>query len=1246
MTALSYWKLLTRRKTIADTNQHTLPKASKLIQLPNIGISTSFGIGIFAIIGFVARNVAGPSVIVCIGAAALISFLSGTFYAELSSRITRNAPTYTYISVCIGELQAFIVGWTLILEYIIGIAIASDSIGLHVDTLLNDTIKNSFKEFAPIHWSALATYFDFVAFAIPIFFAIIVNIGLKRSEFLNKIFFVISVAVMSFIVIAGAFRAEPGNWYTIPPPLLEPVGFAPFGYFGIIKGIAVCVFIFIGFDVAGTGTKWKSLHGLLSFVFGTAALIGIGTVVTLAQPFYLLNEHAQLPQIFNIPSWYTAYYIIAIGGIIVLFASMCGLMFSMQITVMAMAKDSLLPKSFDGDKPVIEILGACLIAGLLAGLFQMARLIDMLSIGIIFGFMAMAFAVVMFRYSNEYEYGSVSTIDVADSNNLPDKDEKPVTVVQIVKQLFNSKKQKKPTNASYAVVKILLVGLGLVSLGLAWLANFAYLNIYNLEVWAITVTVVLVALLIIIIFLISLQPMRKLNAIFMVPFVPLSPAISIVVNIYLMMSLHYYAWIRFGVWIIFGLLIYFTCIVKYNRRTNITVIKSDTLTKNGYKNHGFVGDIERRPSLSFNSQSQMTYKSDDLTETENENVYQSKINAFELEREIPISPKSVKRAKAPIPVSFKANNQSQTEASTSSVTKSRTPSPSGKTLDEIVLMSDVIGTLTEMKEPNGKTYFVDEIRPSSVDTLEESDQKTAIEYLDDVLKKEEVSDDNIRTNVEESGISTSVVALVHLNRAVDEPSPIEIPEKDFGYGEQTITDTILEKTKVSAEAYLEEKELVSEPTTVNTEEGADHEEHTTTADAIERDAGTDNDFKETELVVVPLSGNMEKDFCEVKESTTSMDADEAKLFEEVKNASEVRELVAKSLNNSESSPNSSAPDVASKPIEEAISDSKVANFQIINPKVDQSTEVKEKSSTDHENGMNNSDSAQPMTFKERLAMLLGQQPVAEVRRVSPRHNESPQQITSDSKLRHSKSELDIFNSMAMQGVFKDIRSKYESIESDATNKPLPMTVTDDISIDDSNSSVPVPPKFDPFIYKTIGSRHNARMALKIDDESDNPNTHKTPMTAPIIMDNEHNDVVFRKKSVDNDDQERMLSIKDRLENIFKRGPPDRYSRPKSIALSDDAPVKVTPTKVDNDKIEEFETETEEVVHFKEAKRPFDTVHKQKVLFNDVLKSIGAETRPSVIRANSMTKQRRKPETIEDARNALKRVSANSKKHFN
>lgn len=635
-----------------------------------------------------------------------------------------------------------------------------------------------------------------------------------------------------------------------------------------------------------------------------------------------------------------------------------------------------------------------------------------------------------------------------------------------------------------------------------------------------------------------------------------------------------------------GLIIYFYCIVKYDRRFNNAIMKSSTLSKNGFKNHGFVGDIERHPSFSFNSQSQMTYKSDDFTETENENVDQSKINAFELEQEIPISPKSTKKSKAPIPMSFKTENQSQTEPSSASlVRKSQTPSPnSNKTLDEIVLISEVIDTLTEMKEPNGKTYFVDENRMAASvgDTHEDSEQKTAIEYLDDVLKKEEVNDNSIRVAVDESGISTSVVAVVHLNGVAEEEPSLGVIEKDLGDEKQTSTeDSTVEEitTFVGSNAELEEEEpILNNP-----------------------NIAPDISQQESEVAV--------------PDSSTS-------------------QIIESNKTNSQGQ--------AESP-------------QIVCQENDghQSGDVKEKSLTDDQPGdqaveqvdVSNVDSEKPMSFKERLAMLLGQQPVAEVRRISPRANDQPAQNTQDVKLKQSKSEPDIFNSM--QGVFNDIRSKYEVNEPDSSQKLLKMTATDDIHIDNSNTSVPVPPKFDPFIYRTIGSRHNGRMTLKIDDENEPENSPKPPLTAPIIMDNDQRDVILRKKSSEDDDQTRMVSIKDRLENILKRGPPDRFSRPKSIAPAvttvDDDSVTVNSSSTDNDKIDVGD---DEVIRIKESKRPFDTVHKQKVLFNDVLKSIGVETRPSVIRANSITKIRQKPATIADARNALKHVSVDWKKNVN
>lgn len=571
----------------------------------------------------------------------------------------------------------------------------------------------------------------------------------------------------------------------------------------------------------------------------------------------------------------------------------------------------------------------------------------------------------------------------------------------------------------------------------------------------------------------------------------------------------------------------------------------------------------------------MTYKSDDLIEAENGDVNQSKIDVFELQQEIPISPKSTKKPKAPIPMSFKAENQSETEPpNVSSVRKSRTPSPnSNKTLDDIVLISEVIGTLTEMREPNGKTYFVDEIRTTSsaVDTHEESEQKTAIEYLDDVLKKEDMTDDIVKGKSDDNVVSTSVVAVVHLNDAM-----------------------------VEEQASIDEKKI-----------DLHNEVNNLSEDSI----------KEEKISYVGLDNN-ETDY--MLNNVNDPDVTQSNLPEEIfePDASVSSENIA---SNAENSPIINQVDV---------------KFQLAH--------IEEKSASNDQQSNkqdSNSNTEKTMTFKERLAMLLGQQPVVEVRRLSPKGNDQVPQNTPEPKLKHSKSEPDIFNSMVMQGVFKDIRSKYEISDKDGLKKPHPlqMTVADDINIDNINPNVPAPPKFDPFIYKTIGSRHNARMALKIENETENEISPKTPATAPIVMNNEHNYVVLRKKSFEDDDQIRMVSIKDRLENILKRGPPDRFSRPKSIVPSAAATeiqsndtVTVNSSMVDND--------DQGVIRIKESKKPFDTVHKQKVLFNDVLKSIGVETRPSIIRANSITKLREKPTTIEGARNALKHISPDWKKN--
>lgn len=64
--------------------------------------------------------------------------------------------------------MAFIIGWNLILEYIIGSASVSRGLSLYIDTLANDTMKLHFREVAPMEWDFMSSYFDFFGFTVAI----------------------------------------------------------------------------------------------------------------------------------------------------------------------------------------------------------------------------------------------------------------------------------------------------------------------------------------------------------------------------------------------------------------------------------------------------------------------------------------------------------------------------------------------------------------------------------------------------------------------------------------------------------------------------------------------------------------------------------------------------------------------------------------------------------------------------------------------------------------------------------------------------------------------------------------------------------------------------------------------------------------------------------------------------------------------------------------------------------------------
>ena len=390
-------KPLARILAEGSDEEHGLKRSLGPWALTAMGIGAIIGTGIFVLTGVASATRAGPSLTISFVVAGIVSALAALCYAEVSSKVPISGSAYTYTYATLGEFAAWIIGWSLVLEYALGASTVSVGWSGYFTYILRTLFGwNIPQAWQHSHWDATPGIANLPAAGIIFLITALLVRGTKESGTVNAIIVTIKVAVVLFFIAVGIGHIDTANYHLPPGPQTGQGGFFPFGIAGMFGGAAFIFFAYIGFDAVST-TAEEAKNPAKDLPFGIIMSLAICTVLYIIVvailngmvPFYKLN--VSFPVAFAVNSVGLAW-----AGVIVSFGAIAGLttvllvmMYAQTRVFYAMSRDGLIPPSFTRLHPrwrtpmfsqiffgvLIAAAGALFPIGILGSLTNMGTLV-------------------------------------------------------------------------------------------------------------------------------------------------------------------------------------------------------------------------------------------------------------------------------------------------------------------------------------------------------------------------------------------------------------------------------------------------------------------------------------------------------------------------------------------------------------------------------------------------------------------------------------------------------------------------------------------------------------------------------------------------------------------------------------------------------------------------------------------------------------------------------------------------------
>lgn len=412
---------LFHKKNIAEltqTAQTELQPHLGALDLTLLGIGCIMGTGVFVLTGRAAAAYAGPAVTLSFVIAAICAGLAAMCYAEMASMLPVSGSAYVYAYATMGELPAFIMGWNLALQYLVGAATVAAgwsgyacavwaSLGLppvpwawaHAPLQYNPAQGG-------LVWTGAICNLPAVAIIVAV--CTVLSRGIEASARVNAVIVAVKLSVVALFLAFALPHVNTANWQ---PYIPASDGHGAFGVLGVFRASTMLFFAYLGFDavsVAAGETKNPKRDvpigilaslGICAFIYVCVAAVLTGVV-----PYGQLDVTSPLAVGVGVVGKPWLALAVDLGAIAGLTSVMLVQLLAEPRILLAMAKDGLLPQVFNHVHPRFRTPSrltwlSAAICAIAAGLFPIDVLADLTSEGTLLVFVLVGLGVLLLRHS-------------------------------------------------------------------------------------------------------------------------------------------------------------------------------------------------------------------------------------------------------------------------------------------------------------------------------------------------------------------------------------------------------------------------------------------------------------------------------------------------------------------------------------------------------------------------------------------------------------------------------------------------------------------------------------------------------------------------------------------------------------------------------------------------------------------------------------------------------------------------------